>query len=177
MVCLGCTCSKLWLDLSTEAGRGRLSQGPGTRHSRLREVLPPTCSRLSKTAWREGRAEDAGVWSLAGWVLSAHAHGGPDKPVPCPLPQSPHPRGTGSPSAPGQPRCAAGLRSLQGQGQAWRSACLGRPPLPPQPLPEGAQNRFLFGLQPQLAGGGPGGQQGRGRLAALACALRTSCKA
>lgn len=71
MVHLGRTCSKPWLDLSTEAGGGRLSQGPGTRHSRLREVLPPTCSRLSETAWCGMRAEQRVQASGAWWAGSS----------------------------------------------------------------------------------------------------------
>ena len=148
---LGCTCSKLWLNLSTEAGRGRLSQGPGTRHSRLREVLPPTCSRLSETAWREGRAEDAGIWSLAAWVLSTHAHGSPDRPVPCPLPQSPHPRGIGSPSAPGQPRCA--ISAGPGPGLAVRLLGQAAPP-PTAPFQREPRIGFYLGYSPSWRAAG-----------------------
>lgn len=55
-------------------------------------------------------------------------------------------------------------------------SCLGRLPIPLHPLHRGAQNRFLFGQLLQLAGGRLGGQQGRGRLTALAFALRPAAE-
>lgn len=61
-------------------------------------------------------------------------------------------------------------RARPGSLPAWASH-----PSPAAP-PQGAQNRFLFGLQPQLAGDGLGGQQGRGRPTALAFALRPAAK-
>lgn len=54
--------------------------------------------------------------------------------------------GLGSPSEPVQHCCAARLRSVQ--GQAWRSACLGRPPLPHNPLHREPRIGFYLGPGP-----------------------------
>lgn len=83
--------------------------------------------------------------------------------------------GLGNPSEPMQTCHALGLISV-GPGPGLAVQLLRQATPPPRPPPQGAQNRFLFGLQPQLAGGGLGGQQGRGRPTALAFALRPAAK-
>lgn len=56
-------------------------------------------------------------------------------------------------SNPPKPCCAAGSVISAGPGPGLAVRLLRQASPPPQPPPQGSQNRFLFGLQPQLADG------------------------
>ena len=109
------------------------------------------------------KAKACRLWSLADWILTANVNGGPGRPIPHSVPRFPHLWGLGL--WPRQSfRTRAALLCCQsvisaGPGPGLAVCLLGQATPPPQPPPRGAQNRFLFGPQPQLAGGRLGGQE------------------